>query len=82
MENQPENSITSDRLQEVLHACMVDAMNRYVNQVLIPEGLIDEEIWRSRPTGAGSTVCVRKHEIASDIAGGWKAALAEKLPKQ
>ena len=75
MEHEPETSVPIARLKEILETCMVDAMNRYVNQVLIPAGLISEDAWRATPTGSDSPVCVQKHEIATSIAEKWTAAL-------
>ena len=61
--------------REILVAATIDAMNRYVNQVLIPAKLIDGDSWQRADTGTGSDVCNKKYAIAADIADKWKKAL-------
>ena len=75
------NTIQSTSRQ-ILVASTVDAMNRYVNQVLIPAKLIDEDAWRNSDTNTGSDLCNKKYQIAEDIADKWEKALAARLEQK
>lgn len=52
----------------LIAACVVDGINRYMNQVLIPGGFINEENLAKVGTGLHSELNKRKHEIAKSIA--------------
>lgn len=67
--------------REILVKSTVDAMNRYVNQVLIPAKLIDEKIWKETPGGTGSDLCNKKYEIANDIGEKWEKALEARIAR-
>ena len=72
---------THSSAREILHAATVDAMNRYVNQVLIPAKVIDDDTWSKLGTGIDSEVMRKKHEIAKDIAEKWQKAFGAALEK-
>jgi hypothetical protein len=67
--------------REILVAATVDAMKKYVSQVLIPAKLIDEDTWRHTDGGTGSDLCNRKYAIANDIAGRWEKGLEARIGK-
>ena len=68
--------------RQILVHSIVDGMNRYVNEVLLPAALISDEDWRSADTGAGSKLCKHKHEIAECIADKWEKALEARLKRK
>ena len=61
--------------KESLFSSIVDGMNRYVNQVLLPAGLVASDAWQSADKGTGSEVCTQKYAIAEEIATRWEQAL-------
>lgn len=54
--------------KDLIVACVVDGINRYMNQVLIPGGFINEEKLKIEGSGLGSNLNKSKHEIANSIA--------------
>jgi hypothetical protein len=54
--------------KDMIVACVVDGINRYMNQVLIPGGFINEEKLKIEGNGLGSNLNKSKHEIANSIA--------------
>ncbi|MEO0454193.1 MAG: hypothetical protein AAFY98_08665 [Verrucomicrobiota bacterium] len=50
--------------RETIKAMMIDSMNKYVNLVLIPEGVIDETKWKDLDRGVDTVICQKKHEVA------------------
>ena len=68
--------------REILVASIVDGMNRYVNQVLVPSGLIAKTDWRSADTGTGGAICKKKYEIAEDIATKWEKELEARISRK
>jgi hypothetical protein len=61
--------------RQILVASILDGMNRYVNQVLIPANLVGEVDWKNTDTSVDSEICKKKYEIAEDIAAKWENAL-------
>ena len=62
----------SDR-KKLIAACVVDGINRYMNQVLIPGGFINQERLEKIGTGLHSALNKKKHEIARRIAARLKS---------
>ena len=67
--------------KEILVSSIVDGMNRYVNQVLVPANLITEADWNRAAKGTGSDLCTKKYAIAEDIAVKWEQALQERIKR-
>ena len=65
--------------KEILVSSIVDGMNRYMSQVLLPAGLVASDAWQSTDTGTGSEVCTRKYAIAEEIATRWEQALQARI---
>ena len=70
--------------RQILVHSIVDGMNRYVNQVLLPANLIADEDWRHADnlTCAGGALCKQKYEIAEDIAAKWEKALEARIKRR
>jgi hypothetical protein len=64
------------RLETLVAACVVDGINRYMNQVLIPGGFIDNAKLKAEGTGIDSDLNKRKHEISQSIASRFKSDAA------
>ena len=54
---------------DILHAAIVDGINAYLREVLLPQGLIEQE--RLSEWTGPDLDCV-KHAIASRIAASWE----------
>jgi hypothetical protein len=54
--------------KKLIAACVVDGINRYMNQVLIPGGFINQERLEKIGTGLHSELNKKKHEIARSVA--------------
>ena len=67
--------------REILVSSIVDGMNRYVNQVLVPADLVAEADWDQAAKGTGSDLCTKKYAIAEDIAAKWEKALQERIKR-
>ncbi len=65
--------------KEILVSSIVDGMNRYVSQVLLPAGLVASDAWQSADKGTGSAVCTQKYVIAEEIAARWQQALQARI---
>jgi hypothetical protein len=52
----------------LIAACVVDGINRYMNQILIPGGFINKKKLSQAGTGLNSDLNKKKHEIAESIA--------------
>jgi hypothetical protein len=64
---------TDEVRRELIAAWVVDGINRYMNQVLIPGGFIDEAKLKLHGTGLGTDLNKRKHEIAQSIASRYNS---------
>ena len=68
--------------RQILVASIVDGMNRYINQALLPANLIAEADWRHADTNAQSEICKKKYEIADDIAAKWEKAFESQTKRK
>lgn len=55
--------------RSVLENAIVDGINRYLRDVLIPLGVIDEN---DLSDGAGSSLDDKKYRIAKEVASAWE----------
>ncbi len=68
--------------RQILVASIVDGMNRYVNQALLPANIIAEATWQQADTGAHGEICKKKYEIAEDIAAKLEEALDARMKRR